>query len=209
MEETKTIDIDIRAIPEKYEGIITSIFKDPRYKAGLRYGVPRKGHPEGTVGKHLVDLQCNLVKMRTGGIVDVKSDEYWKLFILILVHDIMKHAATPDSAIADPNSHASLARKFLAEFSDDEDLQNIVQAHDENLALWLNFKTRGHVNFGRLQDRVINKIKDIELLLLFQIIDGATEGKTDMKEMLRWFVDEVNVYRSTPRVYKALELFGL
>jgi Holliday junction resolvasome RuvABC ATP-dependent DNA helicase subunit len=150
--------------------------------------------------------------------VDIATEEYWKLLLLIHVHDIMKHAATPDSAIIDPNSHASLARKFLAEFSDDEDLQNIVQAHDENLALWLKFKTNGKVNSGvalhssitsRLEDRVINKIKDIELLLLFQIIDGATEGKTDMKEMLRWFVDEVNKYRPTQRVYKALELFGL
>ncbi len=198
-----------QTIPNKYYDILGRIMADPRYEAGLLYGVPRKGHSEGTVGKHLVDLQCNLIKMRTGGIVDIEEDEYWKLLLLIHIHDIMKYCCKHDSPIIDPQSHASLARKFLAEFSDDEDLQNIVQAHDENLALWQQQKSRGNYRADRLEERIIDKIKDIELLLLFQIIDGFTDGKTDNRPMLRWFVDQVNCYVATPRVYKALELFGL
>jgi len=67
-----------QTIPQKYAEIFGRIFADPRYEAGLKYGVPRPQHPEGTVGKHLVDLQCNLMKMRVGGIVDIATDEYWR-----------------------------------------------------------------------------------------------------------------------------------
>jgi hypothetical protein len=201
---------ELKALDDQFAGVFEKIFNDPRYHEGLKYGVPRKGHPEGTVGKHLVDLQCNLIHMRLGGIVEAGSIEYQKLLLLIHVHDIMKYAATPDSPIIDQNSHASLARKFLAEFLDDDDLQNIVQAHDENLALWQQQKNKGKYSVERMKERVIDKIEDIDTLLLFQLIDGFTEGKTDMRSMLRWFVGEVASYRHvSERVFKALELFGL
>jgi len=187
---------------------LNKIMSDARYVEGIKYGVPRKGHPEGSVGKHIADLLANLDKMWEGGWLS--GDEFWKLTILIHVHDIMKYAAKPDSAINDPQSHASLAAKFLSEFSDDKDLINMVQAHDENLALWQRFKLKGSYPEERLKERVLDKIKDIELLLLFQIIDSSTPGKTDMKVMPRWFVDEVNKHNIyTPRVYSVLELFGL
>lgn len=187
--------------------LLFKIVNDDRYKQGIAYGAPRKGHPEGTVGKHLIDLDRNVDKMFEGGWL--AGDEYWKLRILVHTHDIMKYAAKPDSAIIDPQSHASLAAKFLSEFSDDQDLINIVQAHDENLALWQQHKAKGMYKEDRLKERVIDKVKDIELLLLFQICDAYTPGKTDMKEMPRWFVDQVNKYMYTPRVYKVLEFFGL
>lgn len=185
------------------------IIEDSRYSAGFRYGVPRKGHPEGTVGNHLLDLKINLATMGNYGDINLSEDESWKLLILIEVHDIMKYAAKPDSPIIDPQSHASLAKAFLSEFVDDEDLLNIVQAHDENLALWQQQKAKGKYSDERLKERVLDKIKDIELLLLFQILDAYTPGKTDMREMPRWFVDQVHKHRPVPRIYRALELFGL
>ena len=187
--------------------VYQKIVGDPRYAEGMKFGVPRQGHSEGSVGNHLVDLEKNLATMANGALLN--PGDYYKLVVLIHSHDTMKYAAKHHAAITDPQSHASLARKFLSEFTDDEDLLNIVQAHDENLALWLQFKAKGTYSEERFRERVIDKINDIELLLLFQLLDGFTPGKTDYRQMLRWFVNQVNKYKSTPRVYHALELFGL
>jgi len=99
-----------------------------------------------------------------------------KLKLLIHTHDSFKAEATPGVAILDPRSHASLARAFLAEFCDDADLQAMVQFHDEPYALWRQFEHKGSFNTKRC-DALLNAIRDWNLFLAFNIIDGCTEGK--------------------------------
>jgi hypothetical protein len=184
------------------ENALARIKEDPRYKAGLAYGKPRLGHAEGSVGNHLADLDANLQAIRHL----LSSKEYCKLALLIHVHDTMKYAAKMDAPIRDPESHASLARKFLAEFVDDHDLLQMVQFHDEGFALFKQFEAKGKYSRRRLNENVL-AIGDIELYLLFTVIDGHTPSKED--GMVRWFVDEVNKHRSTPRVYEAMSALGL
>src|SRR5919197_996276 len=113
--------------------IITQIISDPRYLEIVEYGEPRSGHPEGKVKYHIAELAENLEKLAQHGI---SEEQYWKLKFLIHVHDTFKAESIPESPIISPNSHASLARKFAAEFIADEDLLNIIQFHDVNFALW-------------------------------------------------------------------------
>lgn len=186
--------------------ILNNIKADPRYAKGIAYGVPRPGHSEGAVLNHLLDLDANLERMKPL----LSDEEYWKLAVLIHTHDTFKGSAKPDSPIKDPQSHASLARMFLSEFTNDLDLLQMVQYHDEGLALYMQSMTslgpKAPYNQRRMRDNILT-IKDLTLFLFFTIIDGYTPSKDHAK--IRWFVDQVNLHVKTPRVYKALEVFGI
>jgi len=170
--------------------IVEQVKSDRRYIRNVEYGKPRSGHPEGKVKFHIAELEVNLEKLTPR----ISAEQYWKLKFLIHVHDSFKAEAVPDSPILSPNSHASLARKFASEFTDDEDLLNMIQFHDVNFALWKQFAVTGSYNMERLADQ-LNAIKDWDLFLLFLIIDGCTKGKDP--EKLRWFIGEVRKYKVT------------
>src|SRR5687768_497601 len=160
------------------------ILADPRYQANLDWGQPRPGHPEGTVRAHIAELVVNLAALRP----KLTDEEAIKLKLLIYTHDTFKRQADPGVAIAHPQSHASLARAFLAEFTSDADLLAMVQNHDEPFALFRQIKSRGAYNNDRLQ-ALLEAIQDWDLFLAFLIIDGCTAGKS--REPLRWLFSEL------------------
>lgn len=154
--------------------IIEKIIADARYQSNIEYGEPRSGHPEGKVKYHIAELEENLERLASHGI---SEEQYWKLKILIHVHDTFKAESIPDSPILDPNSHASLAKKFASEFIEDEDLLNMIQFHDVNFALWKQFAATGAYDVQRFKN-LLETIQDWDLFLMFIIIDGITKGKT-------------------------------
>lgn len=165
-----------------YEETYRRIITDPRYQENLDWGKPRKGHPEGSIRAHIKELEQNLASMRS----NLTDEEYWKLKILIHVHDTFKPEAHDGVPITDPRSHASLARAFLAEYCDDADLLAMVQLHDVPYALWRAYEHRGGYNEHRLQ-QLLSAIKDWDLFLAFQQIDGNTAGKSPAPR--EWFLD--------------------
>ena len=169
---------------DTYQQCFERITNDPRYLANLDWGTPRRGHPEGTVRLHIAELERNLAALTK----DVTWPGYWKLRILIHVHDSFKADASPGAAITDPRSHASLARAFLRDHCADEDLQAMVQYHDEPFALWRQAASRGEVN-PRRRERLLAAIKDWRLFIEFQLIDGATAGKS--REPLEWLIADI------------------
>jgi len=170
--------------------ILEKIIADPRYLKNIEYGEPRSGHPEGKVRFHLADLEANLEKLAPR----ISQEQYWKLKFLIHVHDTFKAEAIPDSPIESPTSHASLARKFASEFTDDLDLLNMIQYHDVNFALWKQFAGTGSYDLERFS-ALLTAIVDWDLLLMFIIIDGSTKGKEP--EKIKWFINEVRKHRMT------------
>ena len=171
-----------------YQALFTAITADPHYLRNLSWGEPRPGHPEGTVLAHIQELEQNLERIAERR--PLSADDYWKLKLLIHTHDTFK----PDSAgegavpISHPKSHASLARAFLAKYTDDQDLLTMVQLHDEPFALWNQQRSRGRYNRDRFQN-LITSIKDWNLFALFLIVDGSTEGKS--RAPLHWFLREI------------------
>lgn len=199
------------ATVEALHRLYCAVLADPRYATGITYGKPRQGHQEGTVAAHIIQLEANLARLRPL----INSEQYWKLMVLIHTHDTFKYWASRDVSILDRQSHASLAKTFLAEFTDDEDLLRMVQFHDENWALYKQFAQRGHYNEQRFCANIL-PIRDLELFLLFTILDGFTPSKEEIYISMRWFVGEVKKAICTsnqrvclPLVYEALELFGL
>ena len=167
-----------------YQAIFDAITRDPRYLANLDWGEPRSGHPEGTIRAHIADLEQNLARLRDR----LSESDYWKLKLLIHTHDSFKATAQPGVAITHPQSHASLARAFLAEYCDDPDLLAMIQNHDVSFALWRQLQHTGRYKEERLT-KLLEAIADWNLFLAFLLIDGSTLGKS--RDPLRWFFKEV------------------
>ena len=167
-----------------YQEIFAAITSDPRYQRNLDWGKVRPGHPEGTIRAHIAELERNLEQLRE----KLSETDCWRLKVLVHTHDTFKGEAQPGAPIAAPNSHASLARAFLAEFCDDADMLAMVQYHDEPFALWRQSKFKGRCNEGRLTT-LLASIRDWNLFLAFNIVDGCTEGK--QRDSLRWLFRQV------------------
>jgi len=168
-----------------YQQIYSAITRDPRYLRNLDWGEARPSHPEGTVRAHIEEVDRNLEVMH----VKLSEPDYWRLKVLIHTHDTFKGEARPGVPIADPNSHASLARVFLASYCDDQDLLAMVQYHDEPFALWRQFESKGKFNAERMA-ALLACISDWNLFLAFNIVDGSTDGKS--RKPLEWFFQQVS-----------------
>jgi len=184
----------VRSLPEhspeataidRYRAAYEAIIRDQRYLANLDWGKPRAGHPEGTVRAHVAQLEHNLDALRPR----LSEEEYWKLRLLVHVHDTFKLDADRNAPIKSPRSHASLAAAFLREFlPEDEDLATIVQYHDEPYAIFLRFKKQGVMDLKRLE-ALISRVEDLDLFGAFQLIDNATPGKS--RESLLFFFSAI------------------
>jgi hypothetical protein len=170
---------------------LEQILADPRYQKNIEYGEPRSGHPEGKVKLHIAELETHLEAFASHGI---SQNDYWKLKFLIHIHDAFKADAKKGVSISNPRSHASLARAFATEFTDDSDLLNMIQFHDAGYALWCEFNQTGAYDTTRFQT-LLETIHDWDLFLMFSIIDGCTAGKDRSK--LVWFIEEVKKYKNT------------
>lgn len=162
-----------------------SLFADPRYQRNLDWGEARPGHPEGTVRAHIAEIEPNLEVLKP----KLSETDVWKLKLLIHTHDSFKADSKPGVPITDPSSHASLAKSFLADFCDDADLLAMVQFHDEPFALWRQVELNGSYNQQRMA-ALLGNIKDWNLFLAFNIIDGCTEGKS--RKPLNWLFKELD-----------------
>ena len=175
----------------KYKKLLARVTADPRYRRHVEFGQPRRGHPEGTVRAHIAELEANLERLRPRL---RNAESFWKIRFLIHTHDTFKAEARRGARIADPDSHASLARAFAAEFTTDADLLNMIQHHDEGYALWRQRARQVGYSKERL-DELLNTIKDWNLFLVFHVVDGCTAGKD--REMVRWLLGEVRRFRTT------------
>jgi hypothetical protein len=167
-----------------YAELFRAITNDPRYLRNLDWGQVRSGHPEGTIRAHIAELDRNLEALR----YKLSETDYWRLRVLIHTHDTFKADAQPGVPIAARSSHASLARAFLAGFCDDADMLAMVQYHDAPYAIWRQVASMGKFNQERLI-ALLADIRDWNLFLAFNIIDGCTEGKG--REPLRWLFEQV------------------
>lgn len=172
--------------PEKVTSlsqILNQIKNDKCYLRNIEYGVPRPSHPEGSIKRHIAQLEESLSRIEHLLI----PEEIIKLKILIHVHDLFKAESKKGVAILNPHSHASLAKSFLEQFTDDQDMLNMLQFHDALYSLWRRSnKTRFkptenpndyHQETTKRLETLASLIKDQKLFLTFVIIDSLTPGK--------------------------------
>ncbi len=171
-----------RKILEKYQAAFIHIKEDPRYQEGIRWGQKRPGHPEGSVGAHIEELELNAAAIKS----TLDPLHTLKLKIFIHTHDTFKFQARKGARISEPDSHASLARAFVEEYLGETDLSAILQHHDVLFSLWRAHQRHGHLDQGRME-QLISEVKDWDLFMTTKLVDNLTLGK-DLKPTV-WAVD--------------------
>jgi hypothetical protein len=159
-----------------------AVSEDPALLAGLAWGEPREGHPEGSVGAHVADLLKTLDA--AGDSPETRS----LLRFVALVHDGFKYRVHEWLPKNGRNHHAMRARRFAERFTDDERLLATIEQHDRPYALWRKMQKRGSLD-ERGFEEMMGLIPDPELFLRFIELDGSTEGK--QPEPIEWFRDEL------------------
>jgi hypothetical protein len=138
---------------------------DPVLRRGLAWGMPRLGHPEGSVGRHVGDI--------VAAITEPPGRRRDELRFLALVHDAFKHRVRPDAGYSPDNDHAVLARRFAERYTADPRLLDTLELHDAPYYIWRTRSDDGRETLRAL----LARIPDLELFLRFVELDGSTEGK--------------------------------
>ena len=115
--------------------------EDEAFCRGLLWGVPRYGHPEGSILAHIIEVNENIDQL------PVDAETRRLLRIVCFVHDTFKNIEHKGNPRDWTKHHAVYARKFLERYVDDEHLLNVVELHDDAYYAW----RLAHL-YGRLAD---------------------------------------------------------
>ena len=158
------------------------LIADPDLRAGLAWGRPRRGHPEGSVGAHVADL---LATIERWGETGARRAE---LRILALVHDAMKYRVRDWLPKTGANHHAMRARRFAERYLDDERLLAAIEQHDRPYSLWRKLQRTGRPDKKGFES-MLEQVPDLDLFVRFVELDGSTEGKNP--EPIEWLHQEL------------------
>ena len=106
-----------------------SIVSNKDFVAGLIWGKPRKGHPEGEVIYHIGHVLNNINKYSN-------SENRYKLRLIALIHDTFKYKVNSELPKSKENNHAFFACKFAEKYIDDKDVLQVILLHDEAFNSW-------------------------------------------------------------------------
>lgn len=157
------------------------IAADPEWRAGLEYGRPRPGHPEGAVVCHIAEVLANVDRFYGD------SPLRERLRLIALIHDNFKYRVEPARPRSGENHHAAIARRFSERYISDPCVLAVIELHDEAYNAW----QKGHRNgdWSRAEERARALLQrlggELELYLAFYACDNATGDKS--QEPLEWF----------------------
>jgi hypothetical protein len=158
------------------------LLNEPRLNAGLSWGRPRLGHPEGRVADHVAAM-----------LAAIATDDPLRrdLRFLALIHDSFKAQVHPDRPWSPANDHAALARRFAEGYTGDERLLTTLELHDEPYWIWRTAEAPEHA-----LRRLLERLPDREVFARFVELDATNEGK-DLT-FLWWFRRELAIARQLP-----------
>ncbi len=107
------------------------LLNDSRIRTGMMWGVPRYGHPEGEVFKHVREVLDNIDRLPP-----IAGDVRERLRLIAFVHDTFKYKELKTEPRDWSYHHAVLARRYMEQWTDDLTLLNIIQYHDEVYYIW-------------------------------------------------------------------------
>ena len=121
---------DLTAFLQPETDLEASFLEDAEFCRGLRWGVPRYGHPEGSIMAHVKEVNANIDRLPIG------AETRRKLRIICWVHDTFKHIEDRGNPRDWSKHHSVYARKFLSRYITDEQLLNVVELHDDAYYAW-------------------------------------------------------------------------
>ena len=175
------IESEIEAKLKPETDLEAKIIADPEFQAGLFWGKPRYGHPEGQVINHIPEVLANVDKLT------ISTEMRRKLRIITYAHDTFKHIEDKRKPRDWSKHHSVYARKFLEKYVEDTTILTITEMHDEAYHAWrlsalVKNQERSQLRLDNLLDKVGN---DIQLYYLFFKCDTQTGDK--IQAPVRWF----------------------
>jgi hypothetical protein len=158
-----------------------TIVGDPAWQEGARWGEPRLGHPEGSVGNHIAEVLANVDRQA------VDSEDRARLRLAALVHDTFKYRVDQTKPKSGVNHHAMFARRFAEPYIDDQELLDVVELHDEAYNSWAKGLRSGDWESAEARARrLIDRLgRALPFYLRFYRADNQTDAKS--QEPLEWF----------------------
>ncbi len=166
------------------EDLERRIAADPDWQAGVLWGAPRSGHPEGAVKWHVAEVLANLDRL------DLDTEDRRRLRVAALVHDTWKQAVDRSRDRVPPNEHGFIAAQWLALHVDDPPLVSLVELHDEGFRAWRAHEAgRDDQAWSRIGEVARRMGADLPLFVAFYWADNRTGVKTAAQ--VGWFVDRL------------------
>ncbi len=172
-------EIDLKLQPET--DLELRIIADPEFQAGLFWGTPRYGHPEGQVINHIPEVLANVDKL------DISTEMRRQLRLITYVHDTFKHIEDKTPPRDWTKHHSVYARNFLAKYVEEEAVLTVTEMHDEAYHAWRLFAlAKSPEKSQQRLDNLLTKVGDnIQLYYLFFKCDTQTGDK--IQAPVRWF----------------------
>lgn len=188
MEKLSKESINLEEELQAENDLERTLIKQPSFRKGLLWGVPRYGHPEGEIYKHIKEVYQNIDRL------DIDDHTRYQLRIIALTHDTFKNIEDKNRPRDWSKHHAILARNFLAQFLDDPTILKIVELHDEAYYSWRSIHLYKDVVKGEKRwDKLLKALgKDVQLYYLFFKCDTQTGDKNQAP--LKW------VEKNTPGI---------
>ena len=157
-----------------------ALLRCPEVCAGLLWGEPRFGHPEGLVLLHVREVMDNIERLQ----IDPASRN--QLRLIALIHDAFKNVEDKSFPRDWMRHHALLARQFLEAYTEDEAVLEITELHDEAYYAWRNAFLYKNPEVGRQRlQRLFDRLgPHLPLYYLFFKCDTETGDKNQAP--LRW-----------------------
>ncbi len=185
MQQTTLGKVDLEAALQPETDLERKLLEEPAFFRGLFWGVPRYGHPEGEIYKHIREVLANIDRLR------LSAEERTQLRMIAYVHDTFKYKEDKTFPRDWSRHHGVYARRFLEHFVDDPLLLNIVELHDEAYYAWRTKYLFHRLDEGeaRLQ-RMLGSVGDQrQLFYLFFKCDTLTGDKNPAP--LKWFENTI------------------
>jgi hypothetical protein len=162
------------------------VVSDPEWLDGVNWGDPRPGHPEGAVIAHIEEVLAN--------VDDVALDpaDRERLRFVALVHDTFKHRVDRGKPIEGTNHHAMVARRFASRYSDDAELLDVIELHDEAFNAWVKGERGG--KWDAAEERARRLLDRLGPSVNFYIRFYRADNRTGSKDQapLVWFEELLN-----------------
>lgn len=134
------------------------LLQTPEFQTGMSWGEPRFGHPEGKVCLHVREVLDNI-----NAIASLTPEDRSRLRLAAMAHDTFKYLEDRSRPRNWERHHGALARRFMALYTSDQVLLDLIECHDDAFYAWLWEKSEAF--------RVENPHKSLDSLLYR--FDGA------------------------------------
>jgi hypothetical protein len=167
------------------------IINDPEFYSHIFDGEARRGHPEGAIINHIVEVFANIDKYS-------ENDERKELRLIALCHDSFKHKVDRAMPRVGDNHHGAIAKNFATKFIANDPMLLIIETHDDAYNAWSSGSRTG--DWKRATRRALELVrklivfKSLDLYVKFYKCDNETGDKT--QECFGWFIDLINEYKA-------------